>query len=90
KSWQYLHWQVDGYEPATDQYFLQIEGIRPDGSDTLLIDQLLQADTSLQELDAALYPQLRLIYDSEDQTFKTPPHLDRWRVTYEGVPEAAL
>ena len=41
-------------------------------------------------VDASLYPYLKLHAKLFDDSLQSAPQLDRWHVTYEGVPEAAL
>ena len=89
-QWESLEWEISRWNPATDQLELRIFGIRPDGTDTLLVADVAQKKYPLSDIDASSYPKLKLEYYAKDKTQKTPPNLDYWRIHYIGVPEAAL
>jgi hypothetical protein len=58
---------------------------------TVLIDALSGAsgEQSLDQIDAAAHPYLRLRATLSDSTTRTAPQLAQWSVTYDGVPELA-
>ncbi|MCS6991225.1 MAG: C25 family cysteine peptidase [Chitinophagales bacterium] len=88
--WTHLFWKAWQREPENDQMRFEIYGIQADGSEHLLVANLVSFDTSLQWIDANVYPYLRLRLHSTDTTYRTPLQLDFWRVHYQPVPEAAL
>lgn len=89
-SWESLHWRTSEYEPGTDSLVLSLIGVRPDGSETVLSPVVVAQDTSLQGLSADEYPYLRLELFSSDETNRTSPNLDYWRILHTGVPELGL
>jgi hypothetical protein len=90
-KWETLDWSLSGIE-STDEVKLSVWGIRASGQDTLLYDNVLNAvnPLPLENIDATQIPYLKLHYFAKDPTQKTPPHLEYWRIHYQGVPEAAL
>lgn len=96
-SWDSLSWRMSSLEaPSTrDSTVLNVIGLDASGNETLItsINPLPtdSGDISIAgRIDASIYPYLKLnTYLSDDSLF-TSPQLDRWQVTYEGVPEAAL
>ncbi|MFN7119373.1 MAG: C25 family cysteine peptidase [Saprospiraceae bacterium] len=89
KRWASLHWQ-ETLTDAFDQSTFELYGVRADSSQTLLVTDLAQFDTTLHWIQADSFPLLRLRYASEDKTARTAPQLNAWRVLYEGLPDAAL
>ncbi|MCB0704453.1 MAG: hypothetical protein KDC34_04050 [Saprospiraceae bacterium] len=89
-QWESLQWGISGFESGPDSVALNLYGIRPNGTDTLLHAGIMVFDTSLQQLDATEYPKLKLQYFTSDKIDRTPPNLDFWKVQFKGVPEAAL
>jgi hypothetical protein len=95
KGWDSLSWRMNPLEfPTTqDSSILNVYGIDAGGNETLLISDLPTDSADIRitsQVDAATYPYLKLnTYLSDDSLF-TAPQLDRWQITFEGVPEAAL
>ncbi|NUO01769.1 MAG: efflux RND transporter permease subunit [Saprospiraceae bacterium] len=89
RQWDQLHWAVEAANPE-DQYSLDLYGIRGDSTQQLLASGLTVRDTSLDWVNAAEYPYLRLELNAADTFLRSSPQLLRWRTTYEGLPEAAL
>jgi hypothetical protein len=89
-EWGSMEWNISSYDGTYDSVTVNIIGIRPNGTDTLIHEGLSQYDTTLQHLDATAFPYLQLEYFASDETFFTPPNLEYWRVRYKGLPEAAL
>lgn len=95
KQWDSLSWRVNPIEaPASkDSTVLNIFGVDAGGNETLLINNLPTNSGDIQianQINAASYPYLKLNAYLTDDSLFTAPQLDRWQVTYEGVPEAAL
>ncbi|MBR9921811.1 MAG: hypothetical protein GYB31_13305 [Bacteroidetes bacterium] len=89
-EWNDLQWGISDFEAGPDSMALNLYGIRPDGTDTLLVTDVPDFQYNLDFLDAAEYPQLKLGYFASDEVDRTPPHLKFWRVQFRGIPEAAL
>ncbi len=90
RAWQSLLWNMEDYQASIDKVDLNIYGIDLNDNETLLHQSISVFDTTLNHIDAQLFPYLRLDYVAKDSISKTVPHLDYWRVLYDPVPEAAL
>jgi len=95
KSWDSLSWRMSPLEfPTTkDSTVLNVYGVDANGNETLLINNLPTDSGDIRitnQVDASIYPYLKLNAHISDDSLFTAPQLDRWQVTYEGVPEAAL
>ncbi len=93
-SWDSLSWQVNHLEfPTKDSTILNVYGVQANGTETLLINNLPTDSSDIlinDDVDASIYPYLKLnAYLSDDSLFSAP-QLNRWQVTYADVPEAAL
>jgi hypothetical protein len=93
--WDSLSWRVKSLEfPTTkDSTVLNVFGVDASGNETLIINSLPTDSGDIQitsQIDANQYPYLKLNAHITDDSLFTAPQLNRWQVTYEGVPEAAL
>jgi len=94
-SWDSLYWRTNSLEgfPSKDSTVLNVFGVDGNGNETLLIANLPTDSSDINitsRIDAAQYPFLKLNAHLRDDSLFTAPQLDRWQVTYEDVPEAAL
>jgi hypothetical protein len=94
-SWDSLSWRMSPLEFPTskDSSVLNVYGVDASGNDTLLINNLPTDSGNIRitnRVDANLYPYLKLNTFLSDDSLFTAPQLNRWHVTYEDVPEAAL
>ena len=92
--WDSLHWRSKPYMGfQTDSIKLSIIGIKLNG-DTSTIRSGIPPDSMnifiRNDVDANIYPYLKLRAYMRDDSLHTPPQLQRWQVIYEGVPETAL
>lgn len=87
KTWQTLNWAKDNM--PSDNTNLRVYGIGENGSE-LINGNLAVGEVNISSIDAAKYPFLRLELQSTDETERTPPQLDFWRVHFEGAGELAL
>ena len=89
--------------PASEWELVQWDGAVSDAADALEIDVLAADSTvllddltggageqSLESVDATAHPYLYLRATLSDTTARTAPQLDRWGVSYTGVPELVL
>lgn len=95
KLWKTLHWAEHSLEPSIqDNVKLDVIGVTAAGEEEIRIDDLSRDQLDLFDLyeyvDADTYPYMKLQFFTEDKDFLTPSQLDRWQVTYEGIPETAL
>ncbi|PCI94307.1 MAG: hypothetical protein COB15_14505 [Flavobacteriales bacterium] len=93
--WDSLSWRMSSLESPTtkDSTVLNVIGVNASGIETVLINNLPTDSGDIRittQVDASLYPYLKLHAHLTDDSLLTAPQLDRWQITYEGVPEAAL
>lgn len=92
--WGELHWNYHSYEPNSDDSIkIKVLGIRSNGNvDTLatFIPPSMHVLNLGSYVDSTLYPFIKLIAYEEDDTTRTPPHIDQWMVLYDPAPEAAI
>ncbi len=91
-DWGSVHWSTsttDGL-PANDAEYVTIIGQDINNNFTVLKDNVLTTDTTLNFIDAAFYPFIKVQYHATDPTTKTVPQIDYLRVLFDEIPEAAL
>ena len=97
KKWGSFHWrQHDADSPYVlnyDSVEVKLIGIKSDGTESTLVtfpkDSIDILNLSAY-VDAAVYPQIRLVASMKDEVLHTPPQMERWQVIYEEIPEGAL
>ncbi|KAA5536273.1 hypothetical protein F0919_00990 [Taibaiella lutea] len=91
KEWQALKWKTSATDnaPQYDSSFVDVIGLDTISNETLLY-RGSSTDTSLAFINAAIYPNLKLVWHNSDSFARSAPYLDYWRVLYSPVPEAAL
>lgn len=92
-GWDTLSWTVKGFDNPKDSIRIQVIGIRPNGAEDVIIEALSGArgDVNLSPvIGERNYRYLRLNAFMRDDSVRTPVQLDRWQVTFDEVPEAAL
>ena len=93
KAWTELHWRgKDQNDPATDSPFIDIIGIRQDGSEEDVITGIgvNTPNYDISTIDAAEYPYIRLRMANQDTLNYNPFQMRYWMVTYNPVPEGAI
>ena len=91
KKWEFLHWRGNSQEnPTTDITNIAVYGINNAGTSTLLKTITSAKDTTLNFVDANLYPYLQLQMYSSDFSVATPYQLNYWRVNGQLVPEGTI
>lgn len=86
-DWQELAYHIR--EDATDSYELQLIGVNPQMQEQLLFSSVEQGRIPL-EVDAAVYPYLKLRITMEDGEQLTSPQLRYWQVLFTPLPEGVL
>lgn len=72
-----------------DVVSFSVTGIRLNGQEDVLLTDIAD-DRSLSDIDANLYPYIRLSFHSADDTYITSAQLDQWIVTYTPGAEGML
>lgn len=75
---------------SLDAWKTDIIGINSTGIETVIQEDVTTTTFSLSSIDAKQYPYLRLKLHTEDTENQTTPQLNKWLVTYKGVPEGIL
>jgi len=90
--WDTLFWKAQSLEiPSQDSTRINLYGIKNSGQiDTLYLDTLAQNQFALNQIDANIYPYLKLDFYNRDDINQTSSQLKRWHILYEPVPECAL
>ena len=90
-EWGSFHWKYDALEnPTQDQQSVEIYGVETNGTETLLTTVVNALDTTINFVDANLYPFLRLKLNATDVLDRTPLQSNYWRVLFNPAPEAAI
>jgi hypothetical protein len=92
-GWGSLHWRFDT-DNSEETVLLKMTGITPSGhKDTIFhaldIDSLDVYDLE-NYIQANEHPFMELMLYSNDDSLRTPAWMDRWQVTYDGIPETAI
>ena len=91
RSWKSLHWRGASVDPILkDSVTIQVIGIALNGSETFIKAVSPATDTSLNFINAATYPYIKLKMINSDAAFATPNQLRYWRINAEYVPEGAV
>ena len=90
QSWEKFEWTSTPSSPNTDEFYVNIYGRNSDNIETLLFEKVNEAETDISSIDPTEYPYIKLELFSKDSTFRTSSDLDKWRVLYDGLPEAAV
>src|SRR5690606_33112259 len=85
-AWRELDWEARRSGGAGS---VTVEVLTADG-DSVLVGGLGEGPVDLSAIDPRRHPFLRLRATFEDTTQQAAPQLDRWYVTYRGVPELAI
>jgi len=91
KAWKTLQWRGSSDVP-TDRATLKVIGIKNDGSETTLFNNInpAQQNVDVSSIDATTYRRLKLDMEAKDTSHYTPYQLDSWRLYYDPVPEGAI
>ena len=89
-EWNNLLWEVGDYNPQQDTFRLDIYGVRNDGSEELLFEDIQQFNFDLTSVDPDTYPRLKLNFFAIDDISRNSAQLAHWRVMYKEKPELVL
>jgi hypothetical protein len=95
-AWESLHWfqNADDNIPQNDSVILSVFGVRPDGSENLLIDNIEPGNYEIynleNEINSQEYPYLKLNFFTQDDSTRTPAQLKKWQLRHQLVPETAI
>jgi len=86
--WLRLMWSEEKSEG--DATRLLVMGIKPNGAMDTLKKAVDDYDINLTSIDPRRYPQIQLVYETMDDTYKTAPQLKYWRVVTNELADAAF
>jgi hypothetical protein len=90
-GWNSFEFEVSALENESyDKNTFNISGIDTAGVTRLLADNITETAYSLDEINAEVYPHLKLEWITSDDSARTAPQLENWRVLFDKVPEAAV
>jgi len=99
-TWDSLFWNFKEPYHGTDSVRMGIIGIKKDGTvDTLLgnvtanlpgLSRTTKAYSLKSLINPATYPNIQLIYFTQDPSQSIPPQLNRWQVLYTPAPDLAI
>jgi hypothetical protein len=91
KKWEFLHWRGNSQEtPTADMVNISVYGINNAGTSTLLKTVNSARDTTLDFIDASLYPYVQLKMYNSDFDLATPYQLKYWSINGQLVPEGIM
>jgi hypothetical protein len=89
-KWETLHHNIERYKGGDDTYQLSLIGVDTTGEETVLVEKVQNKMLDISNVNAKLYPNLKLSALVSDSTARTAPQLKQWFVLYEGVPEGVV
>ena len=87
-QWAQFSSQLTG-ATTNDVFGVNVKGVNLLGEETLLKSQLTGSQT-LADIDASVYPYLKLVLQTRDSIDLTPVQLRRWQVTFVPMAEGML
>ena len=91
KQWEKLRWQGASLEsPSTDVVSVDVLGIKQDGAEVPLYENVNQQEFDLSGINTQQYPFVKLRLNTLDTVHTTPYQLQYWQVAYAPTPEGAI
>ena len=88
-SWDKLIWNTEN-ETENDTFMVYVKGMNVNGNMDTLLTVIAENEVDLSNINAEIYPYLRLDMFIKDEINRTPINVDFWRVLYNAAPEAIL
>ncbi len=89
-KWKSFNRTLHNPDNSSDNVKFNIYGLTTNGIESLLYRNITTNEFDLDQLDAKIYPFLRVEADIEDSVSKTPRGISRWTVLYDGYPEGMV
>ena len=92
-GWDTLSWKAKGFDNPGDSIRIQVKGVKANGIEDVVLEAVggPQGEVNLSpSIGNNEYVYLKLNAFMRDDSLRTPVQLDRWQVTFDPVPEAAL
>lgn len=81
--------QLDLSTESTDNFELSVIGLDKNGTEKLLTTEAAQ-EIDISNINATLYPYLKLRMNQSDEQKRTVAQVNHWRVLYDELPDLAL
>ncbi|NNJ55833.1 MAG: hypothetical protein HKP14_06860, partial [Bacteroidia bacterium] len=78
------------YDSPEDSVYYRIIGVRQSETEDLLVDKIYNSSLDISNIDAYVYPYLKIEAHFKDEIERTPEQQERWTILYEGVPEGTI
>lgn len=88
-QWGSLFQNIAG-DTNEDEWTFEVRGRTQDGTEVTLFPNVTADELDLSSIDPDVYPFIRLYVNMVDKVSATPPQLQRWLVSYQGVPEGII
>lgn len=92
-GWDTISWRARNFDNPKDSIRIRVSGIKANGAEEVIVEALSghEGQFDLSELiENKQYEYLSLNAFIRDDSLRSPVQLDRWQVTFDEVPEAAL
>ncbi len=76
--------------PTTDTFSYDMIGVDRNGNENVLFGNLSNDNQDISSISADDFPFIKLLFRTENETNPPPSQLNKWQVTFEGVPEGIL
>ncbi len=90
QSWESVEWSFSDFNQSEDEFSYDVLGLQDNGDIDTLYSSLNDNVFDLDQVDADVYPYIKLNLNSLDSNSFTSPQIDFWRVLYKGLPEAVV
>ncbi len=88
-QWGTLYQTVED-DPGEDVWTFEVRGRSLNGDEVVLFPDVTAEELDLSSIDPNIYPFVRLYINMVDKISATPAQLQRWLVSYQGVPEGII
>jgi len=92
-AWEQMDLKVANTASAKQFFSTDIIGVNTQGTETLLKTNLVGSTHSLKDIDARLYPKLKIrvnVQNLDESLLPNAPQLKEWLVRYKPVPEGVI
>lgn len=91
KEWNRVSFTFNSADAgASDKKWVDVYGVKKDGTDSLLVYHTQVSPVLLNTVDANILPFIHLKVTFEDSAKRTPQQFGYWQVDYKALPEAKL
>jgi hypothetical protein len=89
-NWSEFKWSYNNFNGAEDEHNINIIGIKPNGTEEVLVTNLKDVNKDLSSISAVDYPYLKLNWQAKDEISRTAAQMEYWRVLYQTVPDFVM